>query len=719
MNEVEKATNTDFDKTEQNLRTYCLRHLKKLSNPFNKDIYRHFTQEEIELSLDFLVHILKKEVSEPRLQELDQKFYSAFEQYLVTSRLYLGAVLNGIERLSSLFEPFLKKVVYIYFKTKKQSGSKSPLWHAGIDQIINNLGLIKASIKNDKNTYWIKQPYDQGIFRLEYVTRHKGVHESHFYTLEEVEKIANSIIASYFLISFFLVTKKEIRRDFLENLEIRNLSRLLEAKTSSYQNTGDLLSPKEHINLYKYRTSMKVDDNSLKFLFINYLAGNGPIFFWIKNIEKKRLISWAREFLKSPNGDIQRNAVRFLVSLGESFAINYLTKLFLEYRLKEEYVTYIEKFGTRKDLDLFITLSKKRKFEEVSYAAKESCVKFLTPRHIKKLEKMAYSANIDNRLLFERVVIKNITKKHLNQYRKDANSKDAYKRLIAIYSLGIIGTCDDLKEFERKFNKKRINRYLREAYLKSIVRLLIKLGNDESVIKYINRRSHFIAKTAILALSENFIESNFRQLLKLYYKHPKEVNNEIYEFSKKEFIKPIEKILNRINLDNRARYLVLALCKVGDHKVFYYLMKLFMNYGDEINFWNHVYIARSMLKITSEKNKNLLKKIVFSDEFWKYYGKKRPKNRMSVKDYRNIYFINRLTGIIYPAIASYGDLRTLKKMLSHRYDVTAMSAAKRIGILAKEKDIDSIIDSALKKDEEDIVKNFVVCLREIDKNVYQ
>ena len=92
---------------------------------------------------------------------------------------------------------------------------------------------------------------------------------------------------------------------------------------------------------------------------------------------------------------------------------------------------------------------------------------------------------------------------------------------------------------------------------------------------------------------------------------------------------------------------------------------------------------------------------------------------MPVKNYKNVYFINRLTGITYPAVANYNDLRTLKRMLSHAYKITVESAARRIGSLAKEKDIDSIIDSALKKDADYIVKNFVTCLCEIDKNIYQ
>ena len=104
-----KTVDTNFDKAEQGLRIYCSRHLGKIFNPFSKDIYRDFSREEIDLSLDFLTHVLRKEIDEPRLQELDEKFYSAFEQYLTTSRLYFGSVLNGIEGLSSLFEPFLKK----------------------------------------------------------------------------------------------------------------------------------------------------------------------------------------------------------------------------------------------------------------------------------------------------------------------------------------------------------------------------------------------------------------------------------------------------------------------------------------------------------------------------------------------------------------------------------------------------------------------------------
>lgn len=75
IEEYKNPVISNFDKSEQDLRIYCSRHLKKLFNPFNKDTQKDFDQEEIDLSLDSLTHVLKKEVSEERLQGLDQKFY--------------------------------------------------------------------------------------------------------------------------------------------------------------------------------------------------------------------------------------------------------------------------------------------------------------------------------------------------------------------------------------------------------------------------------------------------------------------------------------------------------------------------------------------------------------------------------------------------------------------------------------------------------------------
>lgn len=663
--------------------------------------------------------MLRQEIDEPRLQEIDQKFYSAFEQYLTTSRLFLGSVLNGIERLSGLFEPFLKKAVYIYFKERDWPGKNVPLWHAGIDQILRTLGFIKVNIKNDKNEYWARQSCEQAIFRLEYVTRHKGVHESHLYTLEEVEKIANSIIASYFLVSFCLVSNEEIKKNFLANKEVRDLSDLIRSKTASYPSTGSLLTPKEHIKIYKYRDRIAVSDDSLRFLFINYLAGNGPIFFWIKDVERNKLVSWAKELLKSTNEDIKRNAVRFLILLGEPFSLSYLKALFFEYKLQGEYAIYIREYGTPKDLDLLLALSKRSKFEEVRYAATDACINFLNMRHIDRLEKMACSTNINNRLLFEKVVLKNATNKCLRRYRADVANRKNYKRLVAIYSLGIVGTKEDLQTIKNEFKKKKINRYAKEACLKSIVRILLKYGDEKTVLKYLKKRDNLIAKSTISALPQGFVDKHLINLLDIYNKHPNEVASKLYELSKKEFIEPIKEILSKQVLDNRSRPLVLALCRVGDHDAYDYLMRLFMECVDQISFWNPVYIGKSMSKIASEKNKSLLIKIISLKEFWEYYGRDgSTKNRIPVKNYDNAYFIKRIVGITYPAIANYSDLNTLKKMVSHDYELTALSAAKKIGALAQEKDIISIVEAALKEENDSTLKNYVGCLCETDKNIY-
>jgi hypothetical protein len=126
-----------------------------------------------------------------------------------------------------------------------------------------------------------------------------------------------------------------------------------------------------------------------------------------------------------------------------------------------------------------------------------------------------------------------------------------------------------------------------------------------------------------------------------------------------------------------------------------------------------------MSRIASEKNKSLLIKIISLKEFWRYYGKDGPtKDRIPVKNYNNVYFIKRITGITYPVIANYSDLNILKKMLSHAYELTALSAAKSIGVLAQKKDIISIVEAALKEENDFILRNFVTCLCEIDRNIY-
>lgn len=709
----------EYSKSAQDLREYCSKYVKRLTNPFNNNIARELKQEELDLALDFFIFILKEDLPEPRLKEIYQKFHSAFQQYLSTSRIYLASILNAIERLSTLFEPFLKKVVYIYFNNRKMPRKRKPLWHGTMEQILNTLNFVKSDIKNDKKEYWVKQPYDQAILRLEYVTRHKGVHEAHIYTLEEIERIANAVIASYVLISLILVYRKEIKKDFFTNIEVKNLLNLIQSKASGYPSTGSLLTIKEHFKLYKYRAYFSFDINILKYLFINYLARNGPIFYWIRKMDKKLLSSWCAEFTKSTNEEIQRNAIRCLIQFGKEFPITYLKDCFLSYELQDEYAKYIQRFSTKNDVDVLFTLFKKQKFEEVSKVAREELVSLTTFRHKRMLGKLALSTKRVNRLLFEDIVLKNVSRGKIDKYKRDLYSKDIIKRLISVYSSGALGNNEILGTFINDIKRKRLNFYLREACHKSITRLLFKGKYYEKVKKKICNRNNFIAETTITCLPKISVKYYFKDLLNVYEKHPYEVGQKIYNNMEKKFIPYIKKKLSAITLDNNSRNLVLCLCKVGTEKEFDFLIRLFLKYPEKIELWYPVYVARCMSKIAEAKNKKIMTKIISSPEFWKYYGRERSKGkRIPIKNYENIYFIKRIIGIVFPAVATRNDFSMLKRMLSHEYKLTAISAARSIGNLTREADLELIIDNALHQDKDWLLENYVSCVCEIDKNIY-
>lgn len=162
----------------------------KIPHPFDDNSSLSLPPELLKRAIRLITHVVFRKIEEPRLQGFERKFVSVFLRYLLCSRESSGAV---VEQVTALFEPFLKKMSFV-FKICDTKGN--PVWTLGLDGLIHGLGLSSSDLRGTDYAYWQARPVEDGVLRVAYQLRHKGAHEAHEYAYYEVERHAYFVFAA-------------------------------------------------------------------------------------------------------------------------------------------------------------------------------------------------------------------------------------------------------------------------------------------------------------------------------------------------------------------------------------------------------------------------------------------------------------------------------------------------------------------------------------------
>lgn len=285
---------------EVSFREYCLQHFRELRHTYGGSA-RVIDPPDLEASLDILESVLAATPSPSQLRGLETQFYSAFQAYLTLPRTALGDLLIAVDRLSSLVEPFLKKIAFHFLSgravTKKTTAGdrQVPLYRtSNYVDILEGLGIVSVSgLYKDQDSFWRSQPADTAILRKGFTSRQQGTHEARIHTLCEMEEAAYFIIGQYVVICLHLLHDPSVARQVDSLTERTRVLYLLREKVRAFSLTGTLLSQREHVLLYKYRAHVVPEPREKKYLFLNQLAGRGPSGYWLTK-DKQLTLEWAR-----------------------------------------------------------------------------------------------------------------------------------------------------------------------------------------------------------------------------------------------------------------------------------------------------------------------------------------------------------------------------------------------------------------------------------------
>ena len=710
------------------IKEYCLQFYRELNHPYSVGEKVPINISDLEMAVDILDGILGIESGEKSFRGLQDQFYTAFSNYLQLPRSKIGSLCIAADKLSALIEPFLKKVASYFLPNKRivtENGTKLPLWKtSNYADILEALKLIKKSKIHTKTTgYWEKEPADLAILRYGFTARQKGVHESRIHSLEELEKTVYSTIGSYIIVCLHISKILPLFGKLEEITQRQRSVHLFEERVRSYPITGTLLSKKEHLLIYKWRKEISPDVEGKKLLFVNYLAGCGPCFYWFKGEDRDIMIAWAKELLATSEDEIiKENAIRYLVENSTTPPkLRELIANLQSYENKEELSEYIRRFAKPSDIsDLLKLCSDKR--EEVALVSQE-----LLPQMFRKvneaLKKLTRSKSLVKRKLL-RLIIKNRAKESdTDLYRGFANVKDKAEQIIYICCIGEVGTDEDLKFLSQWITTKRRNEILRTACWYSISRIANRLGMSRQVWSLINKRDRISKIASLEAMSRNGIGRNFKSLFSKQFVERFNLADIILKIAAPGDNRIIRSYLATAKLDYGVRDLVLALCKIGGTDDFEFLFNLFSNYKEKIEFQNHVKIADGMARICGKKQSQSLGKFIKSSEFWSYIssGDNRAKRPLPVKNVDNQAFIKRVIAACFIDKATRKNIDILRKLLHHNYKWIAYKAAAKFAKVGNVRDLDNLTHSAWNLDQEKLKEAnatmHALCL--LDKKLYK
>jgi len=688
----------------ENFKRYCQTYFKSLCHPFCPSITIGLDHADLAEAIDFACQIVGAPVNEPRLSNFDMAFEAAFNQYLVISRDQGGALHNAVERLAGLLEPFLKKLTYLSYpnRTYRKGKKARPLWHFGMEDILNASGMAAPGLDKTDPKYWEKQPVEQAMWRIALISRHKGAHETHRYDLVELERIATAVICCYLLSARFALKDTTSRAtSLIRSGEARRLEELLSVRAGTHRVTGDLPGELEHLRLYTVKEEISVGEEEARLLFESYLAGNGPVHYFLQSTPPTLQLYWARELMEHAELRVRQNAAELLISAGNTIPLKQIVSLYDTYSFRFRLASHIKRHAKPEDLALLWKLHRHRS-ETVREAVMDSFLKLATDSHDSFFQQAAVSSSAATKELFFRWALKLADPSKLSVYRQQLSGRAGGSNRSAIISLAKIGRNQELKLLESILRSRRTNRTTRETAAMAVSLLAARLRDKKTVKSLLQDGRNYIARAAIKGLS--YGESGYwvNDLIRLYKKHPTECSQTIMRCAKVRHGSAIRTLLQKVDLDNSAKKLCLCLLRIGNPSTLSFLMNLFANYRQFISFWEQYELIFPMSESAAKSvaSRRLLRKFIEPTEFWEYYGATRPKNKMPVFHHENLPLIKRIVGLSFGEVALRRDRPLLFKMLEHSYWSVYHGAANALSRIGTDRDLVKIVELALRKGRE-------------------
>lgn len=493
----------------------------------------------------------------------------------------------------------------------------------------------------------------------------------------------------------------EITHDFLaqkvfeelvqpDEREARLFRDLLTAKAAVFERTGELLTFREHLGIYAHRTRIACTQAEIELLFASFLAGMGPIYFFLQSVSPELSIAWAEHSLKSEDIDTQRNAYRFLIRMGKRFPLEELSKVFAEHKIQGELARLIEVFASREDIPHLLRLRNK-KAELVREAAYTQIELLAEPSDREVLRRLGQARKASDIRQLCRMLTDKATASSLERYRSGLTARSTEEKAPAICALGRFGTETDADALLAILRSRSTRPTEREICAFALARWAQRNETSALLASLLRSRGR-PSRGALAALENDRLGIDARILLRQYKRFPWETAAAVRRTVQKEDIDKLRRFIKRTPVDRPMRDIFVGLLKAGGPSEARFVLEFIASRQLEVYFWNVPVLADAMSGTVDSSVKPWLEEFTRSDEFWEYVGEERGEHPLPVKASENLYLFKRLVGTALPSICGRADWKLLQDLLFHDYWQIQAPAAERIAQLADTKDLDSLLD---------------------------
>jgi len=677
---------------------YCLAYLAAVPHPFGGGDTVTFNARELRQAVACARLVLQTPAQEPRLADLHDRFLSAFHAYLDTPRDQGGPLVNAVERLAQLVEPYLKKLVLLFYSSLTyNAGTRTgPLWHYGTEQILKTLGLVNTDLKATPPAYWESQPAESAIWRLAFVSRHKGTHEAHLLDLPSLERTATAVIASLVLAARYALSDPRSTAGEHEGLsDALRFQELLRIRAQTHQVTGELPTTIEHVRLYRVRDQVSLDDDQARLLFRSYCAGRGPAFFFLRGRPERELVRWAYDFSGASDEPTARGAVAFLLAAGQYVSLRRVAALFSDSHSRFRLAAYIQRAPSRRDLDTLWQLALRHRSPLVREAAMRSFTETASETDKAWLMRAAGSTSPRAFSLFARSATRLARKERLQLYRRHLAGERKHLRQLAAIGVGVVGSHEDIERLDGLAHSSRRDIRTKAVAAMGLGMLAARHGEGQLLRKLLRRESVDVARLAVKGIGL-LRDGAFACAALTAFKRARFETAEALRESASLTVRPtFRHLLDRAKLDDVGRLLVLGLCRCSGPGDFVFLVRLMARYRDEPR-WDSYEIMSEVARLVrgGRGGRKLLKDWMGSSEFWKYYGAHRPKDRLPVTRYENLVLMRGLIGLAFGEIAGPRDMSRLRRMLRHSYWAVRRGGANGLVRLGGEEELRRLVEEA-------------------------
>jgi hypothetical protein len=500
-----------------------------------------------------------------------------------------------------------------------------------------------------------------------------------------------------------------------EDRESKKFKDLLAARAAAYADTRAGLTMTEHIRIYKHRNRILCTEDETRLLLNSHLVEGRPIHYWLRSYSKEKVIAWINSLI--PEEDFQeypreyrRNAYRLLLKLGAEVPPEEVLRRFRGHRLNRELRGLISSLSAKRNFPLLLKMTRLRS-PEISWESAKALVDIVSLEDEALLADLAAKSSLH--YIFEGIALKEGNRLKVGEVRGLWPAQERWKKLFALYAIGIRGTKKDLNWLLEALSAGKLNTAQKIAAASSAIRLAYRLRNH-SVLKRLQKSDdNLVASTYSRMFDDRKV--SLRQLLSDVPTSLSEWRGSVRDIATAKDLPLLKKALKSDQLYSLPEDIVLAICDQGGEAEFDFLFETFLKQNQPLGFYSSAPdVLVSVVALAGRRHLPLLKEIIESEAFWDWHTE--FTTPIKVSDPRNVYFIKWVVGVAFAKFAGRKHMKLLRQMLSHHYWTVRNAAAEALVKLCDVSDIPSIIDDMLAaKGQQDA---FMKVLREMDEHLY-